>query len=151
MKEQPFCWNLLRRYPDKQEMAPQKTTCKNKFCCTSIYVHRWKHVLNKHFWETILERINAVIMNMLCTAEIDMTNSVKLSDIDVFLSDTAWVICLTYSTVLKALPFVCNVYLQWRLDGKTAQVVRSSQVTESKLRGTHWKPLLKASPWWPEG
>jgi hypothetical protein len=40
----------------------------------------------------ILERIHAVMMNMLRIAEINMANSVKPSDIDVFLSDAAWVI-----------------------------------------------------------
>jgi hypothetical protein len=43
-------------------------------------------------------------MSMLCTAELDMANSVKPSDIDIFLSDAAWVICSTYHTVLKASP-----------------------------------------------
>jgi hypothetical protein len=52
----------------------------------------------------ILERIHAVVMNMLHTAEIDMADSVKPSDIDVFLSDAAWAIRSTYHTVLKASP-----------------------------------------------
>jgi hypothetical protein len=43
-------------------------------------------------------------MNMLHTAEIDMVDSVKPSDIDLVLSDTAWAICSTYHTVLKASP-----------------------------------------------
>ncbi len=43
-------------------------------------------------------------MNMLLTAEIDMANSVKTSDIEVFLTDAAWAICSTYHTVLKASP-----------------------------------------------
>jgi len=43
-------------------------------------------------------------MNMLRTAEIDMADSVKPSDIDVFISDTAWAIHSTYHTVLKAFP-----------------------------------------------
>jgi hypothetical protein len=43
-------------------------------------------------------------MNMLRTAEINMADSVKPRDIDVFLSDTAWAICSTYQTVLKASP-----------------------------------------------
>ncbi len=45
-------------------------------------------------------------MNMLRTAEIDMVDSVKPSDIDVFLSDAAWAIRFTYHTVLKASPGV---------------------------------------------
>ena len=39
---------------------------------------------------------------MLRTAEIDMADSVKPSDIDVFLSDAAWAIRSTYHTVLKS-------------------------------------------------
>ncbi len=41
---------------------------------------------------------------MLRTAEIDRADSVKPSDIDVFLSDAACAICSTYHTVLKASP-----------------------------------------------
>jgi hypothetical protein len=41
---------------------------------------------------------------MLRTSELDMAESVKASDIDVFLSDAAWAICSTYHTVLKATP-----------------------------------------------
>jgi hypothetical protein len=33
-----------------------------------------------------------------------MADSVKTSDIDVFLIDAAWAICSTYHTVLKASP-----------------------------------------------
>jgi hypothetical protein len=41
---------------------------------------------------------------MLHTAELDMAKLVNASDIDVFLSDTAWAIHSTYHTVLKASP-----------------------------------------------
>jgi hypothetical protein len=41
---------------------------------------------------------------MLCTSELDMAETVKASDIGVFLSDAAWAICSTYHTVLKASP-----------------------------------------------
>jgi hypothetical protein len=41
---------------------------------------------------------------MLWTAEIDMANLVKASDMDIFLSDAAWAICSIYHTVLKASP-----------------------------------------------
>ena len=43
-------------------------------------------------------------MVMLCTAEIDMANTVVPSDIDTFLTDVAWAIRSTYHTVLKASP-----------------------------------------------
>jgi hypothetical protein len=52
----------------------------------------------------ILERIHAVLMNMLCTSEIDMADSVKTSDIDVFLANAARAIRSTYHTVLIASP-----------------------------------------------
>jgi hypothetical protein len=50
----------------------------------------------------ILERIHAVIANMLCTSKLYMAELVNAVDIDVFLSDAAWAICSTYHTVLKA-------------------------------------------------
>jgi hypothetical protein len=48
--------------------------------------------------------IHAVVINMLRTAKIDMANSVKPSDMDIFLSDAAWAISSTFHTVLKASP-----------------------------------------------
>jgi hypothetical protein len=50
----------------------------------------------------ILERIHAVLGNMLHTSKLDMAKTVKASDIDVILSDAAWAVCSTYHTVLKA-------------------------------------------------
>jgi hypothetical protein len=41
---------------------------------------------------------------MLCTAELDMANSVTPDDVDVFLDNVAWAIRSTYHTVLKASP-----------------------------------------------
>jgi hypothetical protein len=41
---------------------------------------------------------------MLRTSKLNMAETVKAGDIDVFLSDAAWVICSTYHTVLKASP-----------------------------------------------
>ncbi len=41
---------------------------------------------------------------MLCTAELDMANSVTPDDVDVFLDNAAWAIRSTYHTVLKASP-----------------------------------------------
>ncbi len=38
------------------------------------------------------------------TSELDMAETVKTSDKNVFLSDTAWVVCSIYHTVLKASP-----------------------------------------------
>ncbi len=52
----------------------------------------------------ILEHIHGVLGNMLRTSKLDMAESVKTSDIEVFLSDAAWAVCSTYHTVLKASP-----------------------------------------------
>jgi hypothetical protein len=41
---------------------------------------------------------------MLPTSELDMAETVKPSDINLFLSDAAWVVCSTYHTVLIASP-----------------------------------------------
>jgi hypothetical protein len=41
---------------------------------------------------------------MLRTSKLDMAETVKASDIDVFLSDAAWAVHSTYHTVLKASP-----------------------------------------------
>jgi hypothetical protein len=52
----------------------------------------------------ILGCIHAVQVNMLRTSILDMAESVKASDIDVFLSEAAWAFRSTYHTVLKASP-----------------------------------------------
>jgi hypothetical protein len=52
----------------------------------------------------VLERIHAVVTNMVCTSELDMAELVKARDIDIFLSVATWAICSTYCTVLKASP-----------------------------------------------
>jgi hypothetical protein len=46
--------------------------------------------------------IHAALRNMLRTSKLDMAETVKASDIDVFLSDAAWAVCSIYHAVLKA-------------------------------------------------
>jgi hypothetical protein len=41
---------------------------------------------------------------MLCTAELDMAETVTPDNVDTFLENAAWAICSTYHTVLKASP-----------------------------------------------
>jgi hypothetical protein len=41
---------------------------------------------------------------MSCTSKLDIAETVKASDMDVFLSDAAWALRSTYHTVLKASP-----------------------------------------------
>jgi len=54
--------------------------------------------------KAILDHVHQVIMGMLRTAEINMTDSVEANDIDTFLTNVAWVIRSSYHTVLKASP-----------------------------------------------
>ena len=72
-------------------------------CTTHGVKHKPTSVKNPQA-NAILERIHGVLGNMLRTSELDMAESVKASDIDVFLSDAAWAICSIYQTVLKASP-----------------------------------------------
>jgi hypothetical protein len=52
----------------------------------------------------LLECMHQVLGQMLCTAEIDMAESVTPNDVGVYLDNAAWAICSTYHTVvLKAL------------------------------------------------
>jgi hypothetical protein len=53
---------------------------------------------------TILERLHQVLAQMLCTAELDMAETVTPNYVDIFLDNAAWAICSTYHTVLKASP-----------------------------------------------
>ncbi len=41
---------------------------------------------------------------MLCTAEINMADSVTPNDVNVLLDNAAWAVCSIYHTVLKASP-----------------------------------------------
>ena len=72
--------------------------------CDSYGIKRKQTSVKYPQANAILERIHAVTLNMICTAEIDMADSVKPRDIGIFLSDTAWSICSTYHMVLKASP-----------------------------------------------
>jgi hypothetical protein len=61
----------------------------------------------------VLEHVHQILGQMLHTAEIDMTKSFTPNDVNVILDNTAWAICSTYHTVLKASPgaaiFGCNM------------------------------------------
>jgi len=72
------------------------------FCaiCDSYGIKRKPTSAKNPQANAILEGIHAVVKNILHTAEIDMANSVKPSDINVFLSDAAWASRSTYHGVL---------------------------------------------------
>ncbi len=49
----------------------------------------------------ILECSHQVLAQMLCTAELDMAETITPDDVDVFLDNKTWAICSSYHTVLK--------------------------------------------------
>jgi hypothetical protein len=81
---------------------------------------------------------------MLCTAELDMADSVTPNDVDVFLDNAAWDICSTYHTVLKASPgaaifrhdmlFDILFMVDWHIIGERRQSVtnRGNQQENAK-------------------
>jgi hypothetical protein len=52
----------------------------------------------------VLERVHQVLGQMLCTAEINMANSVTLDVVDIYYDNVAWAICSVHHTVLKISP-----------------------------------------------
>jgi hypothetical protein len=53
---------------------------------------------------SICEHVHQVLGIMMRTSELDMADSVEPADIDTFIDNSAWAICSTYHTVLKAPP-----------------------------------------------
>ncbi len=84
----PCCWYFIHDNGSKFKLH---------FCaiCNTYGIKRKPTSVKNPQANAILEHIHAIVMNMLHTAEINMANSVKPSDIYVFLSDTAWAICFT--------------------------------------------------------
>ena len=52
----------------------------------------------------ILEQAHQTIMAMLCTAELDMADTISKSDIADFLTSASWAAHSTYHTVLRTSP-----------------------------------------------
>jgi hypothetical protein len=96
-----------------------------------IWIKRKPTSVKNQQANAILERIHAVLGNMLRTSKLNMAEMVKASDIDVFLSDATWAICSTYHTVLKASPgaaiigwdmvFDIPFIADWQKNGKHRQ------------------------------
>jgi hypothetical protein len=93
----PHCWYIICNNGSEFKLHFQS------LCDTYGIMHKPTSVKNPQV-NAILERIYAVLGNMLRTSELNMAELVKASDINVILSDAAWAICSTYHTVLKASP-----------------------------------------------
>ncbi len=77
-----------------------------EYLCDSYGIRR-KPTTNKNTQaNAISEHIYQVLGQMLCTAEINMADSITPDDVNVFLDNAAWVIHSTHHTVLKGSPGV---------------------------------------------
>jgi hypothetical protein len=72
--------------------------------CDSYGIKRKPTTVKNPQANAILERVHQVLGQILCTAELDMADSVTPDDVDTFLDNAAWAIRSTYHTVLKASP-----------------------------------------------
>jgi hypothetical protein len=93
----PRCWNLM--YDNGSELKLHF-----EYLCDSYGITRKPTMVKNPQENGILEHVHQVLGQMLCTAELDMSNSVTPNDVNVFLDNVAWAICFTYHTVLKASP-----------------------------------------------
>jgi transposase InsO family protein len=75
-----------------------------KTLCESFGIQHKPTSVKNPQTNAIVEKVHHVVTTMLCTAELDMANTVETSDIDVFLTDAAWAIHSTYHTILKTSP-----------------------------------------------
>ena len=85
------------------------------YYCDSYGIKRKPTSVKNPQANAILEHIHAVVMNMLRTAGIDTADSVKPSDMDIFLSDAAWAICSTHHMVLESLTRCSNIWMRHAL------------------------------------
>ena len=53
---------------------------------------------------SILERVHQIVMNRICTSELDMQDTCEPQMIDKILSNVSWAICSTYHTIIGSLP-----------------------------------------------
>jgi hypothetical protein len=75
-----------------------------EYLCETYGIKRMPTTIKNPQANAILERLHQVLGQMLCTSELDMAKTITPDDVNVFLDNTAWAICSTYHTVLKASP-----------------------------------------------
>jgi hypothetical protein len=75
-----------------------------EYLCESYGITRKPTMVKNPQANAVLECVHQVLGQMLCTAELDMADSVTPDDVDVFLDNVAWAIRSTYHTVLIASP-----------------------------------------------
>ncbi len=97
----------LSRYPQCQKLIYDNgSEFKLHFehLCDSYGIKRKPTTVKNSQANAIQERVQQVIGQMLCTSEINTTNSVSPDDFDVFLDNAVWAIRSTYHKVLQTSP-----------------------------------------------
>ncbi len=75
-----------------------------EYLCKTFGIKRKPTTIKNPQANAILECLHQVLGQMLRTSELDMAKTITPDNVDVFLDNTAWAICSTYHTVLKASP-----------------------------------------------
>jgi hypothetical protein len=75
-----------------------------EYLCVTYGIKRKPTTIKNPQANAILERLHQVLAQMLHTSELDVAKTIIPDEVDVFLDNTAWAICSTYHTVLKASP-----------------------------------------------
>jgi hypothetical protein len=75
-----------------------------EYLCVTYGINRKPTMMKNPQANAILERSHQVLAQMLCTSKLDMAETITPDNVNVFLDNTAWAICSTYHTVLKASP-----------------------------------------------
>ena len=112
------------------------------------YGSKHKPTIVKNLQSNAILHVHQTIMGMLCTAEIDMADTVREIDIADFLTNAAWAICSTYHTVLKAslgaaifgwgmlsdVPFIAN----WKKIGEHRQCQMDCNTAHENKTHVDW-------------
>ena len=104
---QLFNKSWLSRYPRSKNIIYNNVSeFKSHFksLCDSYGLKRKPTTIKNPQANAILERVHAVLADMMRTSSLDMSDTCTASDIDEFLTNAAWAIRSTYHTVLRTTP-----------------------------------------------
>ena len=104
---QLFNKSWLSRYPrSKNIIYDNGSEFKSHFesLCDSYGLKRKPTTIKNPQANAILERVHAVLGDMMRTSNLDMSDTCTASDIDEFLTNAAWAIRSTYHTALRSSP-----------------------------------------------
>jgi hypothetical protein len=99
----------LSRYPRYRNIIYDNSSefkLNFEYLCKTYGIKRKPTTVKNPQANAFLECLHQVLGQMLRNSELDMAKTITPDDIDVFLDNTAWAICSTYHTVLKASPDV---------------------------------------------